>query len=270
GLMAVSMNAHAATVERLWGKPIMSSFHAGFSLGGLIGTGFGAATLALGVPTHLLMLPAAATVGVLVLIGCPFLGRGRTQGQQGMVFQLPDRVLLPFALIALCCFLIEGAMADWGGVYLTTLGVAPAAAAAGYGAFSLAMVIGRFSGDRIVYVVGRSRVVGYGATLAMLGLLATVLLPAFWSIVPGFALVGFGLANVVPVVFSSSAKLGKTAAAGIAAVSTAGYGGMLAGPPLIGAVAAVSTLRIGMAVLAAFALLALAFSLIAGRTRSAS
>lgn len=265
GLVDVAMNAHAATVERLWGKPIMSSFHAGFSLGGLLGTGFGALTLAVGVPTHLLMIPAAIVVTVLMLAATPYLGRGRVRAAGGMVFQLPDRILLPFAMIALCCFLIEGAMADWSGVYLTTLGLTPATAAAGYGAFSLAMVLGRFGGDRIVHAVGRERVIGYGATLAALGLAVAVLIPSFWAIVPGFALVGFGLANVVPVVFSVSARLGKSAAAGIAAVSTTGYGGMLAGPPLIGAVASVSSLRVGVTVMAGFALLAVLFALLARR-----
>lgn len=268
GLVDVAMNAHAATVERLWGKPIMSSFHAGFSLGGLLGTGFGALTLALGVPTHLLMLPAAFVVTVLVLAATPFLGRGRVRSAGGMVFQLPDRVLLPFAMIALCCFLIEGAMADWSGVYLTTLGLTPAMAAAGYGAFSLAMVMGRFGGDRIVHAVGRERIIGYGAMLAALGLAVAVLFPSFWAVVPGFALVGFGLANVVPVVFSVSARLGKSAAAGIAAVSTMGYGGMLAGPPLIGAVAGVFSLRVGVTVMAGFALLAVVFALLARRRQA--
>lgn len=265
GLVDVAMNAHAATVERLWGKPIMSSFHAGFSLGGLLGTGFGALTLALGVPTHLLMIPAASVVTILMLAATPYLGRGRVRSASGMVFQLPDRILLPFAMIALCCFLIEGAMADWSGVYLTTLGLTPATAAAGYGAFSLAMVLGRFGGDRIVHAVGREKIIGYGAALAALGLAAAVLFPAFWVIVPGFALVGFGLANVVPVVFSVSARLGKSAAAGIAAVSTMGYGGMLAGPPLIGAVASASSLRVGVTVMAGFALLAVVFALVARR-----
>lgn len=260
GLMDVAMNAHAAMVEKQWGAPIMSSFHAGFSLGGLIGTAFGAFLIAAGVPTDFLLPVTAGIIAVVIGYAAPRLGQGDVRSHSGVVLQLPERKLLPLALIAACCFLVEGAMADWGGVYLTTIGISAAAAASGYAAFSLCMVSGRFGGDWMIKHFGRQRVVIVGAVMAALGLTASSVWPHFWVVVPGFALVGLGLANVVPSVFSDGARLGKTAAGGIAAVSTLGYGGMLAGPPLIGAVASAFTLRIGVAVMAAFALLAVLFS----------
>lgn len=257
GWMDVSMNAHAAAVEKQWGCPIMSSFHAGFSLGGLIGNGFGALIIACGVPTPFLMLPAAAVVAAIVAWAAPNLGAGEIPvRKRGAAFQFPDRALLPLALVAVCCFLVEGAMADWSGVYLTSVGVALAAAPAGYGAFSATMVSGRFLGDFMVRTFGRPAVVRYGAGLATLGLTLAVVWPTMPVIVGGFALVGLGLANVIPSVFSTSARYGKTPAAGIAAVSTAGYGGMLAGPPIIGAVADGFSLRTGVAVMAVMAAIA--------------
>lgn len=265
GLMDVAMNAHAAMVEKQWGAPIMSSFHAGFSLGGLIGTAFGAFLIASGVPTALLLPVTAVIIAGLIAFAAPRLGPGDVHSHSGVVLQLPERRLLPLALIAACCFLVEGAMADWGGVYLTSIGISAAAAASGYAAFSLSMVSGRFGGDWMIKHFGRQRVVIFGAALAAGGLSASSLWPHFWVVVPGFALVGLGLANVVPSVFSDGARIGKTAAGGIAAVSTLGYGGMLAGPPLIGAVASAFTLRVGVGVMAAFALLAVVFALIARR-----
>lgn len=262
GLEDVAMNAHAATVEQQWKKPIMSSFHAGFSLGGLLGTGFGALTIHLGVPTHLLTLPAA----VLILIANVWAGRHLGNGdvrrlKRSISVQLPEKKLLAVAFIAMCCFLIEGAMADWSGVYLTTIGIGAAAAAMGYGAFSATMVIGRLFGDLVVRRLGRIRVVSGGAFLAAVGLLLAVIFPHMVTILAGFALVGIGLANVVPSVFSISAKIGASPATAIASVSTAGYGGMLSGPPLIGAIAAGWSLRGGIAVMACCAALAVVFAL---------
>jgi MFS family permease len=261
GLMDVAMNAHATVVEEQWRTPIMSSFHAGFSIGGLAGTGFGALLLAYGTPTRWLMVPTAMIVAILVLGAAPHLGTGENRHAGGTAMQLPERRLIGLAAIALFCFLMEGAMADWSGLYLTTVGVSTASAAAGYGAFSSTMVLGRLLGDRIVKAFGRSHVVTVGALVAAMGLMLAVAIPHLVAIVIGFALVGAGLSNVVPSLFSASARLGKNAASGIAAAATAGYAGLLTGPPLIGAVAAHSSLRAGMAVLAAVAFLAVIISL---------
>ena len=150
GLMDVAMNAHASVVEEQWRAPIMSSFHAGFSIGGLAGTGFGALLLAVGVPTHWLMVPTAFIVMILVLCASPHLGVGENRRAGGTALQLPERRLLGLAAIVLFCFLIEGAMGDWSGLYLISAGVSTARAAAGYAAFSLTMILGRLLGDRIV------------------------------------------------------------------------------------------------------------------------
>ena len=266
GFMDVAMNAHAATVERQWGTPIMSSFHAGFSIGGLAGTGFGALMLAAGTPTTWLMVPTALIVLALVVGAGRYLGTGddHRAASGGTTLRIPELRLLGLAAIALFCFLIEGAMADWSGLYLTTIGVSTASAASGYGAFSATMVAGRLLGDRVVKAFGRSHVVTFGALIAAMGLMLAVAIPHMAAVVIGFALVGMGLSNVIPSLFSASARLGTTAAAGIAAASTAGYAGLLAGPPLIGAVAAHWNLRAGVAVMAVAAIAAVVISLRSG------
>jgi MFS family permease len=261
-LMDVAMNAHATRIEKDWGSAINSSFHAGFSLGGLIGTGFGALLLTLHVPTPLLLVPVALIVALTIALAAPHLGAGDTEKrEQGPIFRLPERSIALLAIVLTLCFMSEGAMADWSGIYLTGLGEAPARAAAGYAAFSATMVLGRLTGDLMVRHFGRPFVIGAGCALAAFGLILATALPNFYAIVSGFALVGIGLSNVVPCVFSTAAARASSPAAGIAEVSTAGFGGFLSGPPLIGAVAAAFGMRAGIGVIAAAATLAALFAI---------
>lgn len=261
-LMDVAMNAHASEVESNWGKAIMSSFHAGFSLGGLLGTGAGAVLLALHLPAHTLLLPVALLVAVIAALAAPHLGPGdTTQHENSPVFRLPERRIAVLAIILSLSFLAEGAMADWSGIYLTSLGETAVRAAAGYAAFSATMVIGRLFGDFIVRRFGRALVIGLGCGLASAGLILATAVPWFPVVVGGFALVGIGLSNVVPCVFSTAAAQASTPAAGIAEVSTAGFGGFMSGPPLIGAVAASHGMRSGIGVIAVAASLAAFFSI---------
>jgi MFS family permease len=254
GLMDVSMNAHASGVERRWGAPIMSSFHAAFSVGGLVGAGFGAAVLALGGGWRGLLFALGLTTLAIVAASAGSLGPGEPQKRTGSPFGLPPRALLGLAAVAFFCFLVEGAMVDWDGVYLVSLGVGPAAAPLGYAAFAATMIAGRLAGDRIVGRLGRFPVVIGGAALAAVGLALAVALPGFGPAAAGFALVGAGLSNVVPALFSESASHASSAARGIAAVATAGYSGLLVGPPLVGAIASLTGLQIAFAALAGFAL----------------
>jgi MFS family permease len=261
-LMDVAMNAHASKVEVEWGSAIMSSFHAGFSLGGLLGTGFGALMLTLHVPTHFLLVPVAAVVLLILAVATPRLGPGDTaKHAPGPIFRLPERSIALLAVVLTLCFMSEGAMADWSGIYLTSLGETAARAASGYAAFSATMVMGRLVGDFVVRRFGRPLVIGVGCALAAAGLILATALPWFTAVVAGFALVGAGLSNVVPCVFSTAAARASSPAAGIAEVSTAGFGGFLSGPPLIGAVAAKFDMRAGIGVIAAAATLAALVSL---------
>lgn len=265
GALDVSMNAHASQIEGRWGRPIMSSFHAAFSIGGLTGAALAGFLVAVE-PQAVLWMPA--TIAVVLVAGfAPDLGPGeRMIAADGPRFVRPGRAALALCAVALICMLIEGAMADWSAVYLATVGGSPVSvAAAGYAGFSLAMALGRLFGDRFVHRLGGPQVIRRGALLAAAGLVLATLSPG-WPSILGFTLVGIGLSNVVPAVFSAAGRMGASSATGIAMAASAGYAGFLAGPPIIGSIATLSSLRVGIALLA-FAALAVALLANAARQR---
>ena len=251
GALDVTMNAHGAGVERRWGRAIMSSFHAAFSAGGLAGAALGG--LLASTNAGMTMPAAAAPVAVLAAFAWPALrGGDHVPRVVDPRFMLPSRTALPLCAAALVCMLCEGAMADWSGLYLRTVaGASQDLALLGYVAFSAAMLMGRAGGDSLVRALGRSMVVGTGATMSAAGLTLAVILPTPALAPLGFALVGLGLANVVPAVFSAAGAVAASPAAGIAMVATAGYAGFLIGPVAIGIAAAAAGLRAGMLLLAA-------------------
>jgi MFS family permease len=257
GAADVAMNANASDLERRWGRPIMSSFHAGFSLGGAAGAVLGGWLGELG--TVWSLLGPALLASLLVAVAAPFLAH-EGGGFGGAAFAAPSRRLLPLAALAFVSMSTEGAVGDWSGTYLARSGVAPSAAVAAYAAFSLLMVTGRIVGDRIVAAAGTRTTVGLGALVAAAGLAISAASPGLMGGVVGFALVGAGLANVVPVVFSVAGRTGPSSAVGIASAATSGYAGLLIGPVVIGAVASAANLRSAIVMLAAVALIAAAFA----------
>ncbi|WP_338545967.1 MFS transporter [Pseudomonas benzopyrenica] len=266
GLIDVAMNAHASDVESRWNGPLMSSFHAAFSLGGFLGAGLGALVLHLGASALVVLLAAALVALVLALPAALALDEG-DRSPVSHALRLPDRRVLALGLIAMGCLMLEGAMTDWSAVYLGQVGGAsPVVATLGYAAFSLTMLVGRLFGDGIRARFGGPQVIVGGALLATLGLALAVLLPAPWTAILGFALVGLGLSNVVPAAFSAAGQVAETPAAGIAMTATAGYLGFLLGPPLIGAVAGQVGLRGSLLLLT---LIGVAVALLALRQRKA-
>jgi hypothetical protein len=257
GVMDVAMNANASDVERRWGRPLMSSFHAAFSLGGaagaLLGGWLGARGNALG------LLGPALLSSLLVALAVPFLMR-EGGGFHGAGFAVPNRRLLPLALLSFVLMATEGAVGDWSGTYLARSGVDPGATAAAYAAFSLLMITGRIVGDGIVGAAGSRATVGFGALLAGAGLAISAAWPGLAGGVIGFGLVGAGLANVVPVLFSVAGRVGSSPAVGVASAATAGYAGLLIGPVVIGAVASGIGLRPTIVMLAGAALLSALFA----------
>ena len=265
GIMDVSMNAHAARVETRWGGAIMSSFHAAFSAGGLLGAAIASLLASMAVRPELLLQTAAVTGTALTLACWRAIGRGEIIAA-GAALALPARSALPLCAAVLLCFMCEGAVGDWSGVYLASVaGAGPAEAAIGYGAYSAMMFLGRLTGDWLVNRLGGAAIVGNGGILAAIGMVLAVALPAPVPAALGFAMVGLGLANIVPVVFGAAGRIGG--GAGIAMAATAGYGGFLGGPPLIGAVASLFGLRAAIALLAAAAA---AITLAAGFVRQAA
>ena len=252
-LMDVPMNAHASVVESRWGASIMSSFHAAWSAGGLIGSALGGLLIARGAGTGTqLGVEAAVALAVAAAAGLQ-IGVGDTRAAS-KVFALPDRKLLALSLIALLAVFAEGSVTDWSALYLSSeIGATPAAGAIGFSGYAMMMVVGRLGGDYVVRRIGRTRTVAYGAVALFAGILLAVGPAAQVSAVLGFCLVGLGVANMVPAAFSASAAAAGTPSLGIAMSATTAYAALLIGPPIIGAVATASSLRVAFAMLLAAA-----------------
>ncbi len=258
GALDVSMNVQAVEVEKAYGRPIMSSFHALFSIGGMVGA-FGGGALAaagLGVWPHFL-LAAVALSAVMIAANRYLFQTEPHDGPEGRL-ALPEWALLGPATIALCIMCSEGAMADWTAVYLRdSLTAGPVLASAGYAVFSLCMAIGRLVGDRVVYRFGNVNVMRAGSALAALGIGSAVLVPRAETALLGFGLAGFGYSCLVPIVFSAAGRSRRTnPGTALAAVTMSGYVGLMAGPPVIGFAAEVLTLRGALVILVGLSLVA--------------
>ncbi len=256
-IMDVAMNAQAIEIERRYQKPIMGSFHAGFSIGGFAGALMGAGFVAAGFD----VLPHFAIVSISFALLLAFISRYLVTIEQEVsdesagVIQLPPRALWALGFVAFSAALGEGAMADWSAIYLQDIvGTTEANAAFGFAAFSLLMTAGRLAGDTLVARTSRATIVRGGGALAGVGMLLALLVPQFIPTLIGFALVGAGLATIIPLAFSAAGNRADVApGAGIAGVATIGYAGFLAGPPLIGLLAEVTSLRLALLVVALLA-----------------
>jgi MFS family permease len=251
----VATNVLAAEWERFHGRPVMSSFHGFFSLGGLVGSLLGGAIIGAGLGDGrgaalagvlLILLALWATINALNTPPAP------AQPRTGPRFALPAAALLSICAIAFCCNLIEGSIGDWSGLYLNTIKGADAAfAAGGYAMFSVAMAALRFAGGPIVERLGKKTLIAGGGVVMALGLLIVVLSP--WAIgsAIGFLVVAVGAANISPVLTSTAANTpGVPSGIGVAALASAMTLGFLAGPPIIGFIAQLWGLGWGLAFVA--------------------
>lgn len=272
GGINVAMNSAAVDLVAALRRPIMPSFHAAFSMGGMVGAGLGGLVAGHLSPTrHLLALTViglvvtAATAPTLLRHEAPKAPTPKAPAPAGADGSATPRgldsgtrtLVVVFGLIALCTAYGEGALADWGALHLEQdLAAHPGIAAAGYSCFAFAMTIGRLSGTTLLERLGRTRtVVGGGATAAA-GMLLGALAPSVPFALVGFAVTGLGLANIFPVAIERAGALAGPS--GVAAASTLGYGGMLLGPPAIGFMAdwfSLSTALTSVALLAAVAAL---------------
>jgi MFS family permease len=233
----VAMNAQGVMVEDGYRRPIMSSLHALFSLGGLVGAGGAATAMATGMRagTHVVTV-AMLSLAAVCMAATSLLPTPTTRSHAGPIFVVPPAALLGLGLLTFCALLAEGAMGDWSAVYLRdSLGATPATAAVGFAAFSLAMAVGRLAGDRLAQRLGAARLLRLSGALAAGGLATSLLFGQTAVALLGFGLVGLGVANLIPVLFSAAGRMrGIQTGTALAAVATTGYFGYLAGPPLIG------------------------------------
>jgi MFS family permease len=263
GALDIAMNAHGVEVERRYERPILSSFHAGWSFGGLVGAGVGALAAWAGVGLLAHFAAVAVVVGASgFLVSAALLPAGADRPESPPRLVRPPRKLVALALLAFCGLFAEGVAADWSAVYLAgPLDAGAGLAALGFAAFSVAMAGFRLLGDTLTTRWGPVALMRRGALLAGGGLAAALLIGDPAAALAGFACMGAGLAAVVPVAFRAAGSLpGVPAGAGIAALTTVGYTAFLVGPPVIGFAAEVVglPLALGIVVVLLGALAALA------------
>ena len=236
GAVNVAANAQGLTLERAYGRSILSSFHAAFSAGGLIGAALGGLAAAAGVDPRVHFAAVSVAVAIVALASAGLCCRADAAGRRAAVLVRPPRVLLVLGGAAFFTLLAEGAATDWSAVYLNgSLGAAAGVAALGDTVFSLAMVASRLAGDRLNERVGPAALARGGGLVAAAGLAAALLLGTAPAALAGFAAMGAGLGVVVPVLFRTAGSTpGVQSGVGIAAVSTLGFLGFLAAHPRSG------------------------------------
>lgn len=252
GSIDVAMNIHAVEVERAAGVPLMSGFHALFSIGGFAGAGLMTSLLSWRVDPAIGTSACAAIMAVVMAIAAPRLLRD-AQTEEGPLFVAPRGIVVLLAGLAGATFLVEGAMLDWSALLITRAGlVAAQQGGMGYMFFAIAMTIGRFAGDAVTQRIGDRAVLFGGGIVAVTGFVILLLAPGIVIAVAGFVLIGLGASNIVPVLFR---KAGSQAvmpmALAIGAITTTGYAGILVGPAGIGFVAGAVGLETAFWMLAA-------------------
>ncbi|MHC8300957.1 MFS transporter [Pseudomonas sp. ZS1P83] len=251
GTVDSTVNLQAVIVERASGKTMMSGFHGLFSLGGIVGAAGVSALLGFGVS------PLGATLVVIVMLlialfkAAPHLLPYGSESS-GPAFAVPHGIVLFIGGMCFIVFLAEGAALDWSAVFLAQeRGIDTAYAGLGYAAFALTMTVGRLTGDVIVRRLGATRVIVFGGLTAAAGLFVATFAPSWEAALVGYALLGVGCSNIVPVLYTAVGKQTvMPESIAVPAITTLGYAGILAGPALIGFIAHGSSLSFAFGLMA--------------------
>jgi MFS family permease len=301
GGLNVAMNSLAVDLVAAIRRPIMPSFHAAWSLGGLAGAALGGLLAPALSPLVHFSIVCAAGIALTVVCGrmvltapLPAADPGAEvtrqpspgEGTSAPVPEIPIknglgspmehsaspsrpqawRVVLLLGAIALCSTYAEGAVSDWGALHLRQdLGAAPGLAAAGYAAFALAEAGGRLGGTTLLTRLGQTRVLVFGGLVTCVGMIAAALSPVLPLALVGYALAGLGVANAFPTAMTRVGILGGPN--GVAAASTLGYAGFLLGPPAIGFLATALSLRVALTTVSLLALVGVALARVAARSQ---
>jgi MFS family permease len=244
GSLDVAMNLHAVDVERTSEKPLMSGFHALFSIGAFLGSGFMTALLSRHVSPSVSTILSSMILALLLFFAFPRM-LSNSEGASQPLFAIPRGVVLVIALLAAISFLVEGALLDWSALLLVEERLlSQARGGLGYMVFSIAMTFSRLIGDRIVALLGNRRVLTISGVTAFGGLCLLLLSPVAPIALAGFILIGIGAANIVPILFRiAGTQRAMPKGLAVAALTTAGYSGMLAGPAVIGFLSKVNGLH---------------------------
>jgi predicted MFS family arabinose efflux permease len=235
----ISMNAQAVVIENRSRRLLMSSFHALFSLGSLAVAVATSLLLRLGLTNTICALLCSAGCLAIVAQGRNLLPPAEDLPSEGRAFAMPNRATLLLGLCCFACFLTEGAATDWSTIFMRfSRGINIAAAPMGYAGFAVMMFASRILGDQVAMRLGKAHVMRLGSFVAAAGFLLAILTPYEVTDVIGFGLVGLGIGNIAPLVFSAAARVkGVPPTLSVPAVVTLGYVGFLVGPVIIGVVA---------------------------------
>ncbi|MFD8478373.1 MFS transporter [Kitasatospora sp. NPDC059673] len=251
GMSDVAMNAQGVEVEKRLGRSIMSGLHGMWSLGGLVASGFGVLAAHRQVDAR---IQYAVTALVLVLLA-QVVSRGvldvrpTADEEAPPRFALPPKEALVICLVGFCAVFAEGASMDWSGVYLRDItGASASIAAACFTAFAATMAAARLAGDAVIRRLGPVRTVQVSGVVAGVGGLLVVLAHSPYLAIPGFALIGIGIAVVVPLAFAAAGRAGSNPSQSIAGVATITYTSGLVAPAVVGGIAQASSLTVSFLV----------------------
>jgi len=259
-LCNISVNTQGVAAERLYQRPIMASFHGGWSLAGFTGALVGLLMMNLKVTPYFHFLTVAVIVWAILGVNYRYLIRTKPTANSDeprrKFLSKPDAVLVQLGIIGFCSMASEGAMFDWSGVYFKDVVHAPASLVIlGYTSFMIMMATGRFVADYLVSKIGRKSLLQICGVMISTGLFTAVLFPYLISCTFAFMLVGLGVSSIVPTVYSAAGRHGKIPPGiALATVSSVSFLGFLMGPPLIGYISAVAGLRYSFAVIGIFGL----------------
>jgi MFS family permease len=258
-LCNIALNTQGVGGEKYYGKPIMTSFHGAWSIGGFSGALIGLLMINLHFSPLAHFWIIAGFVWLHIFINYRFLiaKQGSTQAEKSKVFTKPQGVLVQLGVIGFCSMATEGAMFDWSGVYFKDIVKAPnSLIILGYASFMIMMASGRFLGDKVIARYGRKRSLQVSGIVISTGMFISVLFPYIVPATLGFMMVGIGVSGIVPMVYSIAGTNTKVAPGiALAMVSGVSYFGFLMGPPLIGYISAISSLQYSYAVIGCFGLI---------------
>lgn len=252
----ISVNTQAIIAEKMYGRPIMTSFHGVWSIAGFIGALIGLLMIATNVTPHIHFCIMAVLITITCILVQRFLKSGTTVSSTAVktekkktLIAKPNMILVQLGIIGFCSMAAEGAMFDWSGVYFKQVVHAPETLTIlGYAAFMIMMATGRFMGDKLILKFGRQKLLRYSGLFIAGGLFLSVFLPYLPTATLGFLMVGLGVSSIVPMVYSAAGKVSNISpSVALASVSSISYLGFLMGPPLIGYIAELSSLRYSFA-----------------------
>ena len=255
----IAVNTQGSEAEKLFGRPIMTSFHGAWSIAGFTGALVGLLMVNLHIIPYYHFWIISGFIFINVFFNYKHLvpGKGATTERKPKFFTMPEGALMQLGIIGFCSMATEGAMFDWSGVYFKDIVKAPTSLVIlGYASFMVMMATGRFVGDRIITRLGRKKTIQISGLIMSTGMFLSVFFPYIITATIGFMLVGVGVSSIVPTLYSVAGKNGKVSPGiAIAVVSSVSYLGFLMGPPLIGYISALSSLQYSYGVIGFFGLL---------------